>query len=94
MYDELGFCVRQFGHSYFWKQCLKHPHGLAVDRGNVFVCDYDNNRVQVYTRNGKFVTSFGLSQFTRPAGIAIDIAGRIYVSDERHVRMFVFPDVE
>jgi DNA-binding beta-propeller fold protein YncE len=36
------------------------PADLAVDSDdNIFVTDRDNDRVQVFTNNGTFITSFG-----------------------------------
>jgi tripartite motif-containing protein 71 len=72
---------------------LFHPFGLAVDRlGNLYVTDRLNDRVLMRdTSNTWSVLSNGsgtaLGRFTHvgvtggPAGIAVDLAGNVYVAD-------------
>ncbi len=56
------------------------PHTLAFDsRGRLFVGDRANNRIQIFTQDGKFETEW--TQFSRPSGIYIDRNDVIYVSD-------------
>jgi DNA-binding beta-propeller fold protein YncE len=55
------------------------PHALAMDStGRLFVGDRSNNRIQIFDRDGKFITAW--KQFGRPSGMVIrnDI---LYVSD-------------
>lgn len=77
---------------------LVMPLGIDVDKqGNLYVVDGNLKRVQVYDRDGKYQRTIGdPSQFSRPAGIAVDAAGqRVYVVDiggvssqEHRVRAF------
>ena len=47
------------------------PHSLAVARdGRVFVCDRENNRVQVFAADGTYLTQW--TDFKAPMGIYID----------------------
>jgi sugar lactone lactonase YvrE len=56
------------------------PHGLAFDsQGRLFVADRSNNRVQVFDKNMKFVTSW--RQWGRPSGIWILKDDTLIVSD-------------
>ena len=61
------------------------PVGLAVDSfGRLIVCDCDNNRLQVFTLDGKFVTKIkpqrtGLGW---PRSVAVSNDGRLFVTDE------------
>jgi hypothetical protein len=56
------------------------PHCLAMDsKGNLYVGDRDNNRIQVFTQDGKLLGQF--TQFGRPSGIVIDRNDMIYVTD-------------
>ncbi|MDI6794816.1 MAG: 6-bladed beta-propeller [bacterium] len=63
-----------------------HPNGLALDnKGNLYVTDLGNHRVQVFDRAGRFKNLFyregvGVSSFKSPAGIAV-FNRRIYVVD-------------
>ena len=61
-------------------------YGVAVDSsGRVYVSEYCNHRVSVFTSEGQFVTSFGskgkgLGQFNHTSeGLAVDSSGVVYV---------------
>ena len=67
------------------------PWGLAVDSAdNWLVADGDPcNRVQVFTRQGDFVTEFG--GFFDTLSVSVDLYGRILVGDrEGKVHVFAF----
>ena len=56
------------------------PHGLAMDsRGRLFVADRNNNRIQIFDQDGKFIDQW--KQFSRPSGVYIDKNDIIYVAD-------------
>ena len=66
---------------------LKCPIGISIDSEDVvYVCEWNNHCISVFTCEGKFLTSFGTQgsgpgQFSSPRGIAIDKNGVVYVSD-------------
>lgn len=77
------------------------PGGIAVDAsGNLFIADSGNQRVRMVS-NGVITTVAGngttgfsgdngpalSAQFNNPSGIAIDSAGKIYVSDSSNGRI-------
>lgn len=72
---------------------LAWPPAVGVARnGNVFVADGNNNRIVQYTASGEYISAFGgygsgPGQFDMPAGIAIDNALRVYVSDGHQHRI-------
>ena len=59
---------------------LSEPHTIAIDsRGRLFVGDRENNRIQIFDQDGKFLDEW--RQFGRPSGIAITRDDAIYVAD-------------
>ena len=63
------------------------PTNLFVDgRGQLYVADTMNFRVQIFDADGAFVREFGTlgdapGTFNRPKGVAVDSEGHIYVAD-------------
>jgi DNA-binding beta-propeller fold protein YncE len=78
------------------------PYQTAVDaNGLVWVTDTDNERVQVFTREGQFVRAFGANnadgtigslpgQFHKPYGAASDCVGNVYITEQENRRVQVF----
>ena len=79
-FDANGKFIKQWGSSGTGPGEFGMPHCLAMDsKGNLYVGDRDNNRIQIFTQDGKFLGQ--LTQFGRPSGIAIDRNDVIYVTD-------------
>lgn len=75
------------------------PTNIAVDQrnGNVVVVDTQNFRVQVFDKEGKFITKFGNvgnkpGTFARPKGVGIDSEGNIYVADTAFNNIQIFSE--
>ena len=75
---------------------LRAPYGIAVDsRGNLYIADTLNHRVRKVTPGGSITTVAGSNRFGfggdgwpagqaalhYPLGIAVDIAGNLYIAD-------------
>jgi NHL repeat len=79
-FDANGKFVKQWGSAGPGPGQFGMPHCLAMDsKGNLYVGDRDNNRIQVFTQDGKLLGQ--LTQFGRPSGISIDRNDVIYVTD-------------
>ena len=56
------------------------PHGIWAHDGKVYVCDRENNRVQVFSVDGEYLTEWG--DFFHPMDIFRDSQGTFYVTDQ------------
>ncbi len=75
---------------------LKAPAGLALDaKGNIWVADKGNNRIQKFNEKGEYVSKFGTAgsgngQFNQPTALDIDAKGNIWVADKGNNRVQKF----
>jgi DNA-binding beta-propeller fold protein YncE len=72
-----------------------YPAKLAAGDGRIYVADSYNNRVQVFSEDGKYITQWGGMGFLRSAfrvasGIALGPGGNVYVADYYNNRVQVF----
>ncbi len=75
---------------------LCRPWGVACSKeGFILVANRSNNRIEVYTKEGKFHHKFGTGgkapgQFDRPASVCCDRMNRAVVADKDNHRVQVF----
>ncbi|MDG6256569.1 MAG: PGF-pre-PGF domain-containing protein [Methanomicrobiaceae archaeon] len=73
-----------------------NPYGIAVsDSGFVYVADTYNHRIQVFSANGTFVTSWGSfgsgdDQFMFPYAVAVNGSGMVHVADNQNKQLKIF----
>ena len=85
--------AREWGHEGSGPGELSEPRGLASDtRGNLYVADTKNNRIQVFDGNGQPLRQFGSAgngdgQFKEPCGVFVDPDGSIWVADTWNQRI-------
>ena len=61
---------------------LNLPHCVAVDdSGKVYVVDRENNRIQIFDVNGKFLRKITGPPFITPQSIAVGRDGTVYVTE-------------
>lgn len=63
--------------------------------GNVYVADFYNHRIQIFSPDGRFLTTLGEQgdgdgQFERPVDVAIGADGTLYVVDFGNDRVLLF----
>ena len=68
-----------------------YPYDVAADKkGNVYVADFANHRIQKFDANGSFITqwgnpneafSYGSGDLAYPTGVGIDQDGNVWVAD-------------
>lgn len=79
-----------------WRGWFDVATGIAVDsRGDVYVADFYNNRIQKFGPDGAFRAEWGgagsrAGDFDRPTDVAIGRDGRVYVVDYGNNRVQVF----
>jgi sugar lactone lactonase YvrE len=68
------------------------PSALAIDnKGNVYVADTYNSRIQKFTSTGKFLYQWGgWPQLSWTQGVAVDKSNYVYVSDSSYARINKF----
>jgi predicted membrane-bound mannosyltransferase/sugar lactone lactonase YvrE len=77
---------------------FNEPWGIAIGPdGNIFIADTWNHRIQKFTPDGAFLTSWGRfgqretpDAFWGPRDVAVDDHGHVYVSDTGNKRIVVF----
>src|SRR5262249_42235548 len=79
-YREDGTVAKEGGHKGSGHGEFSEPHTIALDsRGRVFVGDRENNRIQIFDQEGRFIDEW--RQFGRPSGIYITKDDTIFVAD-------------
>jgi streptogramin lyase len=71
---------------------LHSPFAVAVHHDRVYVSDFDNDRVQAFTRDGAFLFAWGspgseAGQLHGPTGLAVDADGSVLVADHYNRRI-------
>ena len=75
-----GTFVKEWGRKGSGPGEISEPHTIAMDsQGRLFVGDRENNRIQIFDQEGRFLAEW--RQFGRPSGIAITSDDTIYVTD-------------
>ena len=82
IYSKDGKLLRTFASHGTGDGQLTEPHAVAVDsQDRIYVADRTGNRINVYDKAGKFLTSW--KQFGRPSGVFVDKNDMIYVADSQ-----------
>ena len=101
IFCSLGEKHRSFGSQGSRRGLLENMRGIAVDDyGDILVMDRDNDRIQKFTADGKFMTVVGKRgnkplEFDKPRGVVIHpLNKKIYVTDLYNHRLQILnPDL-
>ncbi|KAI6657053.1 hypothetical protein LOD99_11205 [Oopsacas minuta] len=52
---------------------FNNPHGIGinVDNGDIYVCDYSNNRIQIFSQDYSYKSQFGIGKVKYPQDIQL-----------------------
>jgi len=80
VFDRSGKFLRTIGKTGTGPGEFRTPHALVFDsQGRLIVADRHNHRIQVLTKDGKFIAQY--PEFSRVSGLAIDKDDNIYAAD-------------
>jgi DNA-binding beta-propeller fold protein YncE len=86
-------------HLYDMTANLNAASDVSVSKDHrIYVVDGVNNKIRIFDRNGKYLSSFGKKgsengEFRFPLGIDIDNSGKVYIADSGNHRLQIFnPD--
>ena len=76
-----GVYIASFGTPGSGRGQFRVPHSLRVSKdGRIYVCDRENDRVQVFSPDGEYLEQW--TDFKSPMGIHIDADQTVYVTDQ------------
>ena len=89
--SEYGVFIKRFGN-----ETLSNPYDITIHQpsGDIYVADYSNHRIAVFSKEGDFQKSIGCQgsgngQFKSPTGVAISADELLYVSEYGNNRIQV-----
>jgi len=92
--------TRALQHLFDLTQAANSPLSLPTDvavapDGRIYVVDGNNDRIAVYSQEGKFLATIGKQgaaegELNAPIGIDVDAKGNVYVADSGNSRLQIF----
>ena len=94
VFNNAGEYLYDIGSSGFGDRQFSSPFGLAIDKFNrLIICDRDNDRLQLFTLDGKYVAKVAGSFFDHNShlfGCAVSDTGHLFVTDYKKHCIYVF----
>ncbi len=86
VFDHEGNYFHTFGGRGTAAHQLNNPKGIAVDlHCNIYVCDYDNDRIAVFSPDGRLKRHLVADGLKGPVGLALDIERGLLAITNRHM---------
>ncbi|WP_020528054.1 peptidyl-alpha-hydroxyglycine alpha-amidating lyase family protein [Flexithrix dorotheae] len=80
--DKNGKFIRAWGEFGEKSGQFNNPHNIVIDsKGDIFVADRHNSRIQVFSKEGNFKSSWNSDVVGKPWGLTITPNDEIYMSD-------------
>ena len=73
VYELNGTFIKQLGSEGSGESQFNHPRGIAISEmnGDIFVCDLNNNRIQIFSKEFLFKSQFGKGTLRSPFDIKL-----------------------
>ena len=73
VYDLDGKFIQQVGTPGSAEGQFNHPYGIAIHNtnGDIYICDYSNNRIQIFSNDYSYKSQFGMSILRYPTDIQL-----------------------
>ena len=72
-------------------ETLKGPLAVSVSSDRVFVADTGHSQVQVYSRDGTWISTLGKGQLNYPFALSFS-KDKLYVADPNLMKLFIYDD--
>jgi hypothetical protein len=91
-----AFVISSFGQSGIGEGLFNNPRNIAMDgSGNIYVADYDNGRVQRFSNDGTYLSSWSVSEDdVHIQGLASTYDGYVFVSIGSEIKKYYGPTGE
>jgi streptogramin lyase len=91
-----AFVVNSFGQSGIGEGLFNNPRNITMDgTGNIYVADYDNGRVQRFSTDGTYLSSWSVSEDdVHIQGLASSYDGYVFVSFGNEIKKYYGPSGE
>lgn len=86
-FNEQGDYLGTFGQTQARAGMLQEPQAMALAGGLVFIADTGNDRLVVFTADGRWVREVREPGLSAPAGVAADEDGNLWVADTGNNRI-------
>ena len=91
VYELNGEFIQQVGTPGSGEGKLNQPRGIAIHNtnGDIYICDYSNNRIQIFSNDYSYKSQFGISILKSPTDIQLT-KDSIFVLSDKNPFLYTF----